>query len=65
MRGGVGKNSKSVWWNDEVKAAVERKETAWKEVMRAGDEAAKERYMKTFKVKMRNVKNLHIRAKRR
>ena len=25
-----GKNSNSVWWNDEIKAAVRRKETAWK-----------------------------------
>ena len=25
-----GKNPKSVWWNDEIKAAVVRKEAAWK-----------------------------------
>ena len=24
-----GKNLKNVWWNDVVKVAVERKETAW------------------------------------
>ena len=27
-----GKNPKSVWWNDEIKAAVRRKEAAWKGV---------------------------------
>ena len=27
-----GKNQKSVWWNNEVKPAVRRKEAAWKEV---------------------------------
>ena len=25
-----GKNPKKIWWNDVVKAAVERKEPAWK-----------------------------------
>ena len=25
-----GKNTKSVWWNDEVKAVVRRNEAAWK-----------------------------------
>ena len=35
-----GKNPKSVWWNDEVKAAVRRKE-----VLAASDEEAKERCM--------------------
>ena len=33
-----GKNPKSVWWNDEVKAAVRRKE-----VLAPNDEEAKER----------------------
>ena len=27
-------------WNDEIKAAVRRKETAWKEVLTASDEEA-------------------------
>ena len=36
-----GKNPKSVWWNDEIKAAVERKEAAWKEVLGASDEESK------------------------
>ena len=37
------KNPKSVWWNDEIKAAVTRKEAAWKEVLAASDEEAKEK----------------------
>ena len=37
-----GKNPKRVWWNDEIKVADERKEIAWKEVLKARDEAAKE-----------------------
>ena len=37
------KNPKSVWWNDEIKAAVRRKESAWKDVLAASDEEAKER----------------------
>ena len=31
-----GKNPKSAWWNDEVKAAVRRKNTAWKKVLTKG-----------------------------
>ena len=27
-----GKNPKSVWWSDDIKAAVRRKEAAWKEL---------------------------------
>ena len=27
-----GGNPKSVWWNDQVKAAVKSKEDAWKEL---------------------------------
>ena len=37
------KNPKNVWWNDMVKAAVERKEGAWKEVLGARYEAKKDR----------------------
>ena len=44
-----GKNPKSAWWNDEVKAAVRRKEAAWKEVLAASDEEAKERWMEAYK----------------
>ena len=32
-----GNNPKSVWWNEEVKVAVRRKEAAWKVVEAARD----------------------------
>ena len=32
-----GKNPKNVWWNDETKAAVRRKEAAWKRVLEPSD----------------------------
>ena len=37
----VRKNPKSVWWNDEVKAAVRRIEAVWKGVLAASDEEVK------------------------
>ena len=40
-----GKNPKSVWWNNEIKAAVRRKEDAWKEVLAASEEEAKGKCM--------------------
>ena len=40
------KNPNSVWWNDEIKALVVRREVAaWKEVLAVSDEEAKERCM--------------------
>ena len=38
-----GKSKKSMWWNDEIKAAVWRNEAAWKELLVTSDEKAKER----------------------
>ena len=43
-KSGGGGNPKNIWWNNEVKAAVKRKEPAWK-VLEAKDEDAKERCM--------------------
>ena len=37
-----------VWWNDEVKATVKKKEAAWKVVLAASDEEIKERCMEAF-----------------
>ena len=36
-----GKNQKRVWWNDEIKAAVRRKESAWKGVLAPSAEEKK------------------------
>ena len=42
-----------MWWNDEIKAAIMRKEAAWKEVA-ASDEKQNERFgRKMNEVKMR------------
>ena len=38
-----GKNPKNMWWKDEVNVAVKRRENAWKQVMGARDEGAKEK----------------------
>ena len=51
-----GMNPKNVWWNDVVKDGVERKEAAWKEVLGAKDEVAKERCAEVSKKEKRNVK---------
>ena len=46
----VGRNNpKRVGWNDEVNAAIRRKEAAWKEVLGASDEEKKERCMKAYR----------------
>ena len=47
--GGGGENAKKMWWNDQLKAAVKRKDTAWKEVIGTRDEGAKERCMEVYK----------------
>ena len=45
-----------MWWIDEVIAAVMRKESAWKEVLAASDEEAKERCMEAYRKEKRKVK---------
>ena len=45
-----------MWWNDEVKAAIRRKEAAWKEVLGASDKEAKERCIYAYKEEKRKVK---------
>ena len=49
------KNPKSLWWNDEGKAAVRRKAAAWKEVLAASYEEAKERCMEVYREEKRKV----------
>ena len=49
-----------MWWNNEIKAAVRRKEAAWKEVLVGSGEKAKERFMKAYKKENRKVKRCMI-----
>ena len=44
----LGRNQKSMWWNDDIKVAVRRNENAWK-VLAASNEEAKERCMETYR----------------
>ena len=39
----MGEKTQSVWWNDEIKAAVRRKEAAWKVMLAASNEDPKEK----------------------
>ena len=48
-------NPKSLCWNDGVKAAVRRKEAAWKEALAATDEETKERYMEAYREEKRKI----------
>ena len=49
LRENGGRKPKSgVGWNNEVKAAVRRKESAWKELLAASDKEAKERCMEVY-----------------
>ena len=52
-----------MWWISEVKAAVKGKKVAWKEVLEARDEEAKERCMEAYKQK-RKVKRCICQSKK-
>ena len=43
-----GKNQKNMWWDDNVKVAVRRKQAAWK-VMGVGAEDERERCLEVYK----------------
>ena len=43
-------------WNDQVKAAVKRKEDAWKEVLGVKDKDARERCFEIYKEENKKVK---------
>ena len=60
-----GKNPKTVWWNDEIKTAVRRKESAWKLALAARDEETKEICMETYREEKRNVKGCIIQSKKK
>ena len=55
-----GKNPKSVWWNDEVKAAVSRKE-----MLAASDEEAKQSCIEAYKEENKKVKRCIYQSKRK
>ena len=57
-------NPKSVWWNDKVKAAVKRKADAWKDVLGARDEDARERCLEDYKEEKRKVKRCIYQSKK-
>ena len=57
-----GKNPKNVWWNNEIKASVRRKEAAWKGMLAAGDEETKERCMEACRGEKRGVKGCIIQS---
>ena len=50
-----------MWWKDEIKAAVRRKEAAWK-VLAASDEEAKERCIEVYR-EVRKVKRCIYKSK--
>ena len=58
VRVGCG-NPKSVWWNNEVKATVKKKE-----VLRARDEDARERCLEVYKEENRKVKRCIYQSKK-
>ena len=60
-----GKNPKSVWWNNKEKAAVRKKEAAWKEALATSDERVKETYIETYKAEMRKVKRYIYHSKKK
>ena len=59
------KNPKNVWWDDEVKAVVKRMEDAWKQVLGARDEAAKERCIDMYREEKRKVKRCIYQSKKK
>ena len=60
-----GKNPKSVWWIDEIKATViTRKEAAWEGVLAASDVEIKERCMEAYREKKGKVKRCIIQSKK-
>ena len=54
-----------MWWKDEIKAAVRRREAAWKEVFSANDEEAKERCMEVYRQEERKIKRCIHQSKKK
>ena len=57
----VRKNSKSKWWNDEIKAPMESKQVAWKDILGAKEKIVKERCIKFIKGKRGWLKDVYFR----
>ena len=51
-----------MWWGDEIKAAVRRKEAAWKGVLAASNEETKERCMEAYREEKKKVKRCIIQS---
>ena len=60
-----GKSPKSVWWNNEIKAAVREKEAAWKGVLAVSDEEKKERCMEAYRKEKRKIKKCISQSKKK
>ena len=60
-----GKNPKNLWWNNEIKATVRRKEAPWKGVLAASDEGSKERCMEAYREDKRKVKRCIVQSKKK
>ena len=52
-----------MWWNDQVKAAVKRKEDAWK-VLGTRDEDARERRLEVYKEEKKKVQRCIYHSKK-
>ena len=52
----IGRNPRSMWWNTQVKAAVMRREVAWREVLGCRHEEAKEKCLELYKEEKRKVR---------
>ena len=54
-----------MWWNDEIKVAVSRKEAARKGVLAASNEETKERCMEAYREEKRKVKRCIIQSEKK